>query len=390
MEKQIADQRRGSAPTLWWFGGAALFILALASCARKPDPAGDVREVPRTAARAARPEPRFIEGGAPGDIAISCGSSVYRIETAPGGIVHRPLPAHDYLALWFDPSGSSERSVVASDEGPLLLDGERTTTLPGWPGGVAAAAVAFSSDGSMLAGAPASGGGDYSGPALIVWRFPLRSEMVVASEDLGSVTHMVWSADGKTLLVVDSNNRISIFQPLKAKPVFTQEVDPGSEGRITAVNLSADGDWYLMAANAIRLRAWRLPFMNTQLTAWGTVRHLFFAGNVNEVVTIDETDTAIHWFVNSGNVMADTSEALGDVVTVGVPIGGDIYYGLDASGVVRGWRSGTLQPFGEVATRLCEPVAVRRDTTGAGARRVGADDSLAAPGPSTGGGGAPE
>jgi WD40 repeat protein len=202
----------------------------------------------------------------------------------------------------------------------------------------------------------------FTGPALLVWQFPLETVLAIASGELGAVTHMVWSADGKTLLVVDDNNRVSIFQPPKAKPVFTQEVDIGTEGRITAVDISSDGDWYLMAAKAIRIRAWRLPFMNAELTAWGTVRRVFFAGDVNEVVTIDATDAAVHWFVNNGNVVADTMEALGDIVTVGVPMAGNMFFGLDSGGHVRGWRSGNLQPLDEVDRPLCAAVEAGRDT----------------------------
>ena len=53
-----------------------------------------------------------------------------------------------------------------------------------------------------------------------------------------------------------------------------------------------------------------------------------------------------------------TSRTLGDLVTVGVPVGGEYFFGLDREGRVHGWRSADLEPLTDLPGALCAPAAV--------------------------------
>jgi WD40 repeat protein len=334
-------------------------VILLAGCGKnsKQESGG----APTLKGAASIAEPHFVAGGGTGNIAIACDGTIRSLHVAGSRVTSAELPPEDYLAVWFDPAGTGSRFIVRTDQGPVLLEGGQARALPGWPAGISAVAASFSPDGRLLAAAP-SVAGDAS---LIFWKLPLNPLLTIPSGDLGVVSLMTWSGDGRSLLVTDRNNRLAIFRPPKKKAVFTQEVDLGSEGRITAIDLSTDGDWYVMAANAIVIRAWQLPFMNAQLKAWGRVEKLFFAGDVAEVVTIDETNAAIHWLVNYGKVHADTTLTLEEPVALGVPAGGNHFYSLGRDGRVRAYRSGDFTPLGEAEGVMCGVTAAAGDSVGA-------------------------
>jgi hypothetical protein len=94
--------------------------------------------------------------------------------------------------------------------------------------------------------------------------------------------------------------------------------------------------------------------MNAPLKPWGRVRRVFFAGDVGSVVTIDETNMAINWLINYGNVKAQATRELGSMAVFGVPPGGTLFYGVDSAGSVHAWRSSDLEPIDPAAEGVCE------------------------------------
>jgi hypothetical protein len=93
--------------------------------------------------------------------------------------------------------------------------------------------------------------------------------------------------------------------------------------------------------------------MNAPLKAWGRVQEVFFGGEVNTVVTIDETNSAIRWKLNYGHVVADTSRVLGDLVAVAAPSGGERFYAVDRNGTIHGWSTEMLAPLADVPGSAC-------------------------------------
>lgn len=301
-------------------------------------------------------EPRFVAGGASGDVALICGSSLQRVRSTGEMLTASEETGWDCLAASFGADGSAQRFVVRTGEGPALVEGTQAWLLPGWPRGAAATAAAFSPDGRMLAAAPA---GPDPAAAVIVWSLPLKRVLTIPPRNGGAVQLLAWSRNSRSLMIADDKGTVVVHRPPKKKPVFVQDSDLAVEGPISAIDISPDGDWIVVAANAIRVRAWRLPFMNTQLKAWGRVERVFFAGESGTVITVDETSAAIRWLVNYGKVRADTSRTLGDIVKVGAPVGGAFFLGLGRDGSVHGWRSSDLEPLGDLPAALCPPVDKR-------------------------------
>jgi WD40 repeat protein len=203
-----------------------------------------------------------------------------------------------------------------------------------------------------VAAAPAGG----SDRAVRIWRRPDWSPLTLAVTAGRTARHLSWDDSGRYLLVVDDANRVAIYKLPDTKPVYDQVLDPDSEGTITAADLSPDGDWFVLAAEKIRVRSWRLPFLSAPLAAWGRVNAVFFAGGVEALVTYDETGAAIRWLLNNGNVQAGGSAQLGTAAAWGFDSGGRVLALLDSSGVAGGWRTEDLTGLEAIATPLCPTV----------------------------------
>ncbi len=285
--------------------------------------------------------PRFVAGGGADDLALLCADGLHPLEKDGALASGAPRPAWDILAR-HTAEGGVERIVVRGPAGPVLVEGDNAYALPGWPQGAEVAAAGFSPDGLHLAAAP---GGPVVSESVLVWKFPPALAVTLPKDDGGAVTHLTWSADGRTLMTADDTNRLVIYRVPTKRPVYKEDVDRAVDGAITAIALSPDGSWFIAAANAIKVRAWKLPFMNTQLKAWGRVRAVFFAGSVESAVTIDESDSAIRWHINHGNVKAGESRQIEEMTAVGVPAGGGRFHALDAAGNILSFDALTMEPL---------------------------------------------
>jgi WD40 repeat protein len=212
------------------------------------------------------------------------------------------------------------------------------------------AAAVFSPDGRTLAVAPGGAAGDRS---IRLYTIPPARPLALEPVGPAAAEHLAWDGAGKYLLAAATDGRVAIYQVPKKKPVYRETLDPAVEGRITAADLSPDGDWFVLAAGSIRLRTWRLPFMSAPLKAWGEVRQVFFVEGNAAVVTIDETGSAIRWLVNYGKVKADRTASLGTVRAGAASSDGAGFFTLDASGRIRGWRSADLEAIAAVDTSWC-------------------------------------
>lgn len=320
---------------------AAALAATLVACGQGPPrPAGTAAEL-LTRAAPSDTVPVFVGGGAPGNLTVRVGAQQARLEFTNERLTVTGEEAVHLLAAWRDPRGIAERSLARGPNGPLIVEGGQAYELPGWPAGVTAELAAFAPDGrSVVIGL---GGSGTPGPVGL-WSIPPGAPKFLGAEG-GTARRMALSLDGRSLILADAANTLSIFRLPKPKPVYSQTYDPASEGRISAVDLSPDGDWFVVAANAVTVRAWKLPFMNAPLQPWGRLKAAFFAGEVGSIITVDETNTAIRWAVNYGNIRAAVTRPLPGIDVVGAPLAGQFFAGVDSAGVLHAWRSGDLEPL---------------------------------------------
>lgn len=328
-----------------------LLPLAIAGCgggggrAEAPRPIGDL-----LAARQVAAPPRLLAGATADHAALLCGPSLHRLTNRPNQLETAPGEGRDYLAAWFGAEAEADCFLGTGPEGPAVARGGQAWRLPGWPAGAGVSVAAFSPDGTTLAVAP---GGSLADVSVRLYTVPPATPIVLAMEGRATVEHLAWDGTGKYLLTTDDEGEISIFQKPQKKPVYRQKLDPAVEGPITAVNLSPDGDWFVVAANSIRLRTWRLPFLSAPLKAWGEVRQVFFVAGNAAVVTIDETDSAIRWLVNYGKVKSDRSANLGTLRASAVSADGAGFYTLDTSGRIKAWDASNLEAVEATDSTLC-------------------------------------
>lgn len=321
---------------------ALVALLALTACVEAPPKSvGTAAELLRRPAPSDT-TPIFVAGGAPGDLRLRIGSRQARLGLSNERLSATPEEAFEMLAAWQDPRGTAERSLGLSARGPLLVEGGQAYELPGWPPGATAVVAAFTADGRALA-VGLSGNG-LPGPVGL-WAIPPRVPKFLGAAAGPAARRVAWSLDGRSLVLVDAANVLSIFRLPRSKAVYVQSFDPASQGRISAVDLSPDGDWFIVAANAVTLRSWKLSFMNAPLQPWGRVKAAFFAGEVGSIVTVDETNTAIRWAVNYGNVQPAVTRHLDGLDIVRAPTAGQFFAGVDSAGVLHAWRSGDLEPL---------------------------------------------
>lgn len=316
------------------------FVSAFLGCGGgAPAPAGPAATLLRPLA-AADSVPAFTGGGAPGDLLVRCGTRQARLKFGNETVGLQSAEAFELLAAWRDPKSTLERWLGPGADAPLFVEGGQAYALPGWPAGATVVRAAFSPDGRHLAiGLSGSG----LPGSLGIWPVPLGAPQFLGGSGGAAARLLAWSGDGRTVAMTDADNVLSIYRLPGGKPVYRLAFDPGTEGRVSGIDLSPDGDWYVAAANAVILRAWKLPFMNTQLAPWGGVKAVFFAGEVGSIVTVDETNTAIRWAVNYGNVRVAVSRHLAGIDRVQAPAAGQYFAGVDSAGVLHGWRSGDLE-----------------------------------------------
>lgn len=332
------------------FGAAArgalvpglLGLAALVACG-PPAP----RSVGSAAEHVRRPAPAdtlpvFVAGGAPGNLLFRRGANQARLVFSNEQLSVTREEAFELLAAWRDPRGGAERSLGVGPNGPLIVEGGQAYELPEWPPGATAVSAAFTSNGRNLA--IGLSGDNLPGP-VGVWTIPPGPPRFLGQPGSAGARRFAWSLDGKCLILADAANELSIFRLPGSKAVYSQRYDPGSEGRIGAVDLSPDGDWFVVAANAVTVRAWKLPFMSAALQPWGKVKAVFFAGEVGSIVTVDETNTAIRWAVNYGDVRAAVSRHLDGMDVIRAPVAGQFFAGVDSAGILHAWRSGDLEPL---------------------------------------------
>jgi len=339
---------------------AIIVLVGSGGCQRQ----GAIKNQPVPAQQAAlvRPSdasPRFLAGGTDRTIGLLCGSTLHRLVAGNESMTPTEVPASDIRAAWFGPDPLIDRCLVRTTDGIALASRDLAVPLPGWPAGSEVGPAVFASGGATLAAAP-DGGADR---AIRVWELkPSRVQPGIAPDaplllpvaEGATATFVDLDLTGKYVLVVDDQGHIAVYQAPGKKPVYTQTLDPATEGKIVAADLSSEGDWFVVAARNVRVRAWRLPFMSAPLTSFGGVEHVFFAGGVEALVTVDENGLAIRWLLNYGNVKADATAQL-DSLTVDVTAdaGGRTMFSLTPDGHVRGWDTATLAEFETMTRPIC-------------------------------------
>lgn len=346
MALRVRDRVTGA----WLFSLPVLSVMAF-GCGGgggRVEPARPVDQL--VAARQPAAPPRLLAGGDGAHAALLCGASMHRLTVGPAAVDLTGGAARDAATAWFGADAAADCYLGMGPEGPALARGGQAWRLPGWPAGAGLSAAAFSPDGRLLAAAPS---GSTGSSALRVYPVPPARPLVLNSTGSGVVEHLAWDATGKYLLATRDDGEVTIYQLPKSKPVYRQRLDPAVEGRITAADLSPDGDWFVVAASSIRLRTWRLPFLSAPLQAWGEVRQVFFVDGNAAVITIDETDSAIRWLVNYGKVKSDRTANLGTLRATAVSADGSTFFTFDTSGHLKAWRGADLQSVEAADTTIC-------------------------------------
>jgi hypothetical protein len=346
-------------PPRWAWFLVALLIPSIA-CQRAIPPAGQPAPVSQVAlARPADAAPRFVAGGTDRIVGLLCGGTLHRLVAGNEALMPGAAPAVDIRAAWFGPDAVIDRWLVRTNDGLAVTTRDLAVPLPGWPAGVDVGPAVFAAGGATLAAAPAGGTDrqvrvwDFE-PSKVQPGFAPDGPLLLPVADGATVTFVDLDLTGKYILTVDDQGHIAIHQAPGTKPVYTQTLDPATEGAIRAADLSSDGDWFVVAARRVTVRAWRLPFMSAPLTSFGGVEHVFFAGGVEALVTVDENGLAIRWLLNYGKVKADATAQLDSLTTaVASDAAGRLLVSLTPDGRVRAWPTATLAELEAMTQPLC-------------------------------------
>lgn len=338
----------------------SLFVTIVAGCQKQPATALQplpIRQISRP--RVVSATPFFLAGGVDRTIALLCGASLHRITAGNEAMTVVEQPAPDVRAAWFGPDALIDRWLVRTTDGAAVASRELAIPLPGWPNGIDIGPAVFATGGTALAAAPADG----PDRDVRLWEFkPSRGQpgflperpLVIPLAEGRTARFLDLDITGKYLMVVDDGGRIAIYKTPDTKPAYEQTLDPATEGAIRTADLSPEGDWFVAAARTVRVRAWRLPFMSAPLSSFGDVEHVFFAGGVEALITVDENGLAIRWLLNYGDVKADATAQLDSVnVAVSPDAAGRALFSLTSDGRVRGWATADLVELEAMAAGVC-------------------------------------
>jgi hypothetical protein len=328
-------------------------VLIVAGCGRSTPPAEappkPVRDV--AVARPVTAPPAFVSGGAPGTVGLLCGDTFLRLTAGHESVTLTRGDGWDRAAAHFGEAPEADRFLLRTADGPAWVQQGEARVLPGWPAATPVGVAAVARSGAAVAAAPTD---DAPDRGVRIWTLPPAAQPTVLPDELGAtVTHLAFDEAGKYLLVADDTGRVAIYQLPDRKPVFTQEFDPATEGAILDVDLSPEGDWFVVSANAVRVRSWRLPFMSAPLAGFGRVHTVFFAGSLEALVTVDEAGSAIRWLLNYGQVKPAASALVDSTLALGHDAAGQALFALRDDGRIRSWRTSDLAELERLPAVLC-------------------------------------
>ncbi|HEX7880857.1 MAG TPA: hypothetical protein VF720_15705 [Candidatus Eisenbacteria bacterium] len=352
--------RRGAMSTVI----LSLVILAtlalVTACQRATPPAGKPAPVSEVAlARSPDAAPRFVSGGTDRIVGLLCGATLHRFVAGNEALSPSSAPAVDIRAAWFGPDPIIDRWLVRTNDGIAVTTRDLAVPMPEWPAGADVGPAVFASGGATLAAAPA-GGDDRRvrvcnfEPSKVQPGFVADNPLILPVAEGATVLFVDLDLTGKYILTVDDQGHIGVYQAPGTKPVYTQTLDPETEGTIRAADLSPEGDWFVVSARSVKVRAWRLPFMSAPLTSFGDVTQVFFAGGVESLITVDENGLAIRWLLNYGKVKAEATAQLDSLTTaVTADASGRLLMSLTPDGRVRAWPTATLAELEALTQRVC-------------------------------------